>query len=1414
MSQFIVPSNRDACATIRGYVYQVDLTIDRWLRLQPGQTLELERGEDIDIVQALTSPEEEQTRVLEQVKNSPRSLTLRSQDAVEAIANSIQHRADNPGLDLFFQFTTIAPPGKERLSPFPRTPGIEVWESISSGAMEPDQLKQALVDIREVLKGASRPSRIGNSTWQTYCTFLREASEEDLRELICRFQWSTNAEPSDEIARQTRSHLIETRQAADLREAQQKYERLFLYVFKLLSLPGLKRLCLEDRDRELALPVLGESDSKLLEVVAQVRALSERMSATEQDVSRLKEDIQQLARKSGIDVTVTYALETPVLSMPPAVATAAPRVSAVKEIREGLVGSAWLNLHGGTGTGKTQLAILAVQEIGTCRAWIGFRGLAISQACLRLDSALSILAGKAVAGSPDELCHMVSAELPNGSLVVLDDLPRISGEDELSQRLIRLAQDFARRGLKLLSNSAYPIPSKVTEQLEGTIRQAEVPPFTDDDVMEVLRSYGAPAGLLTPRFVKFLNALGQGHPTLLTAMARYMRQQSWQFTDESLRAILVGSYSRELSDDVVARLLETVEDRDSRELLYRLNLVLASFSVDDADALAAVAPQIVHPRERLHTLMGLWVQEDPGDRFSLSPLVKRLGIADLSSETKKDCHALLAQRIIQKGRLNQLDAVDTWLHLFQAEDYDRAALMLGMALLALAESGAKADDCGLLLIWTQTQPLPRNMNVGLRLFLRTAQVTALRKYGRDYSFALDDINAILPYIDETHVLGLITASVHLTIAIGDSDPSRVHSYLKATLPLLGRCPMDLGKLFPEPMRPEVLIWSAVHAIRTRAQLKEWIELVSSLSPAQRSIAFASDVAEDASMMIANHLWLSEIPKPEHERDWPSVLVATDELSRKADAWRQELLWCCAVRARMIIVAEYEHNLEDARNIAAASLERASPDPRVRFLLADYIGRQLFWAKDSVALKWLLDAASQETTCFPLIRVNCLLYVAAAISSQSPNEAIVYATKAVALAKNNVSVPECELAKALSELAVAHWVKAGPAAAFEPWDAAGQHVFACKENTVQWKARFVLYGHITGYFSALAETGKPPTFQDGSSFSPPYPGVFLTEDDRRAARYDDVYGTSGDEIVIEQLVRFAEAVQNTERATFWALRGSEMAEKGGNAQVGAILSPYAIYGMLQCDKLEDAVRVALSASVVLNVSRKEHEEGRKLPQTVATAEAILAPKPSAQWNVIENNAVTYGLLPVMIHLSSISIEDQARAAHLGGKMASFCRRTMETASDRALWQNAAELFELIFAYASPAKDIVQRGNACAPNESLRAIAYIGASIQQDVPLDRAFRLHVAAIGYLLDNCFQSAFQVFRPLLLTPFVCSYWSNVFARTRFRFSTPQMVEKELNAAIQEPEPRRIRRVLEVVALGLTATLKPGEADWLQTKP
>ncbi len=82
MSAFAITRDRDAWSVIRGFVYQVELTIDRWLCLQPDEALALERGEDIDTIQrVMASTDKEPARLLEQIKVRENNLTLRSEAA-------------------------------------------------------------------------------------------------------------------------------------------------------------------------------------------------------------------------------------------------------------------------------------------------------------------------------------------------------------------------------------------------------------------------------------------------------------------------------------------------------------------------------------------------------------------------------------------------------------------------------------------------------------------------------------------------------------------------------------------------------------------------------------------------------------------------------------------------------------------------------------------------------------------------------------------------------------------------------------------------------------------------------------------------------------------------------------------------------------------------------------------------------------------------------------------------------------------------------------------------------------------------------------------------------------------------------------------------------------------------------------
>jgi hypothetical protein len=151
---FVAPRNRDAWSTIRGFVYQADLTIERWLHLEPEKDLQLECGEDIDTVSQYIQDGVEE-RLLEQVKHREENVTLKHASVLAALANAVEHRQNNPEKRLLFRFTTNAHAGKERLSPFPgNTTGISAWERLRLAELGIQPLAESIMSQSERLNGS------------------------------------------------------------------------------------------------------------------------------------------------------------------------------------------------------------------------------------------------------------------------------------------------------------------------------------------------------------------------------------------------------------------------------------------------------------------------------------------------------------------------------------------------------------------------------------------------------------------------------------------------------------------------------------------------------------------------------------------------------------------------------------------------------------------------------------------------------------------------------------------------------------------------------------------------------------------------------------------------------------------------------------------------------------------------------------------------------------------------------------------------------------------------------------------------------------------------------------------------------------------------------------------------------------
>jgi hypothetical protein len=1414
------PRDRDAWGVINGFVYQVDLTIRRWLELVPNEALELEYGEDIDLVSAaLGAGDAEARRLLEQVKHRQTPISLVSSAAVFAIACAVEHREANPQVNLHFRFTTNGRVAKERFSHYPRQ-GILVWEDLRNGVVERDASTAAVGVIRTILTGTTKPAKLHVDAWASYRSLVERGTDDDLLGLIRTFEWGTGSDDARPLAAALRQRLVDSGRAADLDGAQSLYERLFHHVFKLISSAGLKRLTPTDLAGVLALPTLSNAELTVFERVKVIVAdLESRVQRGEVErrqqgamIERIDDQVQALARQQGVLASIQYGVEDVDLEIPPPCAHLSPRVIAARDIAESVSRHAWTAIDGASWTGKTQLVAIAARSWAHFHGWVRLRDLSIPQACRRLDRAIELMSGIVKPAGRQDWFRDVCQRLENGSVIVIEDLPRMAGADSLSHRLVRLAECARGADVHLLTTSCFPLPGVIRSSIApGTINDLRMPTLTVEDARVILQSLGAPETLLTEAFVRSTNNLSQRHPLLLIAVGGYLSERGWQFRNEEFGDILSGRHTEDLNRDTIERLLNTVTDERSRELLYRLTLIMGVFSADDARALASVRPGLDRPRERLHTVTGPWVQVDARGRLCLSPLVNAIGNRDLPGSVRRRCLLRLGARTLRRGTLGPEDVCSAVTYFAGARAYDRAGLILAQALAHLNGLDRQVDPRGVLSVWHGV-PLPQRMALAIRIYLRALQFVVRTRYGRPTDGLLSEIGELSQQATQREGWGVLGAAVLLGHRLGGSDRLLGIRLLRRAFELAGDFRFCAGREmeWPDGIGPEYLIWSVALELANDSELSEWMAAVDALDPDKRRQAFSYPVADPGCMLVGGALFRAEIRKPEQERNWPHVLDRLDVLADWARHNGLEVLWACSIRHRLIVLGEHVGELEACIYAAEVALRAASQDPQVRFLLSDSIGEFLLRAnRPEEALYWLERALSNVSGSFAMERLLVLVNASRATAATEPAKCLAFLHEAGRCALAASDLPELEAARIQGEIAIGEGLAGNLPASFRALDYGVTQLLGCRTDTNRWKALFLLFGNTAGYFMSMATKGSPPaTTATGEPYVAPLRGYFYNHD----ATLGDNYDASKDFAIALQLALFADAIGDDGRAAAWGASALELARGAGQEQTVEELTGRFIPQLIVDDRYDEAMEAALDHGAVLVARLLERRAGRgSVLQSNVNAETILGERPNGNWSQAESQAAMAGILPAAVRICWLALDRPDAARSSAEEIVSICRQIGAVASDPTLWSTIAELFEKSF--LDPVSGEELKGIAGSLPESAttcRVLALLFASAQPDFTAENALVAQLSAMP-CLAQAFDGPFAANR-LILVPFVSAYWNAMFERMRFRFRHPDLVKSALAEANALPSDKRIREVMRAVLIGIQLQLPSEIKGWLNS--
>lgn len=1387
LDRFLAIPDRDAYATIRGFLYQAALTVQAWLRLSADQLLELEAGEDIDwrsLADEDLYSRKVVDRVLGQVKFRTTGLSLRSEMSLASLVNFHDHRVRNPQLDLQFRFISNAKVSLERgHTHVSGLKGIELWNSLKTVANPVDRADR-IAFLRRLLLAPSEPASIDRTKLADFRSFVRTSSDEQFLEFVCKFTWmksSSDLESAFELAEQ------EVRARRELSGFEQSapfcLQALLQHVLQVLSQPEAKELrpgtCSE---------LLLSSQTRVTEAVA--ASLASAREKITRGADTLLDQTQRLdtiiktmdARAAYAELQIDGAIGSPVVlpskvvplfDPPSLVSPTAPRNGLRKRIMLERESKKAVALIGDVACGKSQLARLSTEGISSV-TWLSLRAnegidpsILLDLASLRCLHSALVKDGSPQQGEPSRI-------------LVIDDLEIGLGSRKFVDRLSFVARSLRDQNVFLVVCSNRRLPSGLQEHFSIIA----IGGYEDDDIRSLLDARGASPRVNNDRFRVLISSVTGAHPLLVGSLIQFLIQRQWKIDDEGLQVLLSRSFAQNIREEMQARLLNQ-ETEGTKELLYRVSLATRPITQEQALILAEIKPPISNRNEELTVLLDTWLQRSGKDQVLVSPLVANIGEKNLSAEVRSRVHDRLAGWILRSDALTQADAVLCISHLMAAGKESGAALILLQGLQAMLPLVKELRDTSLLRIW-QDLPIPAKVKLEIRIIIRGYQTAIAGLLGENIDYGFQDLLGLARQVSGD--FGQLSAfGAFSTVAIHLAKPAPALA-LQAAIEAI-----EHDALLSEKQREELdtdfglagALWLIGSGSSTREQIRDWLVELGSLPKIRREGLRGSDIASLSSWMVFQKLWLKEQEKPDASRDWPSLMAFLDECERLAASAEIPVLEASAFRAQQSIRIVHLREIEDGDGRARRRIEDFPKGGAEDFLISEGTA---IWLTDvnrwELALPWFNRAAVCVFDGLDSLRMQSQLRRAEALyrSNEDPLGAF---EAALDIAEKSEELGDLDIVLCLVEKAMWQWLEGDRIGCLYSWDRALELILGQDRTSIRWKNLYALMGNHTSFFCTadLENTAH-------DDVTPPTMGIYLRDYD-----ISGLYSDGSAWFVLATMSWFADSLGQADLASKWALKTVETADSLGADPKSRFVLRVAIPPLLKARDYDGAVTFARDSALTATIPPQFNvsAEMRAIRPQLSTSEEEWKPVDSEQ---AEGWAIVTAVLPALIDIVTVSITDQRDAYSLLASLNEKCLQ-IATQQNSPTWRAATNaLTDLGTGNIEWPLEFTSDGNSDRSLVVRQLLLAFGGGFEcrrspRDVFIQQA-RWTSWLRGYF-GTCRSLSSYMANGL------SSYWSAIFERNTFYFSSPRETRRAFAEAAQK---RRIESVFRAVAKSLSLNL------------
>lgn len=788
---------------------------------------------------------------------------------MEAIGNFWDLRKRNPGIRLRFRFVTTAKAGVEKGNPFGQgVSGLEVWGKAAKTGSGIKPLREFLLNEGKLALSVQE--------------FLQSASDEEVRtELLEPLEWALEQGKAEYVEALVRHRLVlhGEKKGIPAHDAKRVADALYTEVSEATSRKSDRILLRSD-----FLRIFDERAAK-------------RINSAEALLAAREHGLIPSIPPGPLISPLAYS---PVSGPPPLPPELARREALVSQLREVLANTGQLVLTGSTGMGKSTLGKLLVTP-----AWLW--------ANLRSEKAVN-----------RSVLQMLAAFLNSGSRpegVVFDDY----APEEIDENLFGgLVYSLQAHGIPFVVTTSRALPSRIAAALGlPEASTVQVPGFSDEETAEILRAAGCPEKRVS-FLAKLLNALTSGHPQLVHARIRDLSASGWQAKWEE---VLNTPQSEEEIRIEARELLKRLPEA-ARILAYRLSIVAQPFRRDQALAIAALPPAVSLGGEAFDLLSGPWIERVTDRYFRVSPLLYRAANDIWSTGEVRQLHASLATVLWKTEPLTPNEASTSFFHAFLGQD-EKGLLRVAFSLLSAEEIVQKMAFPGLQ--WFSYVGLEVDMPSFLssegRSILRMLQykVASDQELKRRIAEVWDrETTGSLPedrrsvYRFQLHVTLLMDYETRYPIP-------QLIGWLQGHLGLLPELeqldpPLGLEPLRLGPALTDVMDDPAsglfLFVLARCSDVESLLELTMSLESMEEEfrarLLHIFDLIPGLASGLIDRCWLAEkeLPQP----DWERCLAVLDRIGLDAEGWEREDLRQAAVRAKTMVIHEYQGGADIALSL--------------------------------------------------------------------------------------------------------------------------------------------------------------------------------------------------------------------------------------------------------------------------------------------------------------------------------------------------------------------------------------------------------------------------------------------------------------------------------------------------------------------